>query len=522
MSYSSSSNKSLQFNDYRFGEQVDMASTSSQSVSPRSSPQYMYNHSSRSHSSLNSPSSPLQSIIPQQQQEQYVQPLTRDMLEKKDRLDLLLQNRPMPGVRVIQRRRSICNGNIYRQLYNEDNSPMTLATPFTKMDSGDSDASVNSSNSQYEARYNHPYSGQHARHRRNEKHHHRHPTSHVSPSLDRTNRNDSNRNRSYGSITNKKQSTNSRSVNTSHAPSNNSRPFSYHAHPPDVSGPPRRFSGLVRLSAAHIALSRTRKNKKRQRYQSTMSIILHKLKNMASRVVNSRISEPADTKMSVEEMTSLSRYLYVLKHGYNKDSKSTSDNEEDTHTTTDGTTTPATSNQPPITGLFEEEELGDTSNNRDQGSNEHDEETSPLLSPSEPKRKRNLSSLGNIFPFAPLDRMPSLSRSGSESSQINSESDRLLLPPSPQQFRTSLLGRHQKKRHYLDKVSTWIQHVCRPILHIQQYQQDQQEHNTQIRFEGWSLFLFSPTSLTRLYLWKVVGARRVYRKRRTIRRADLR
>jgi len=135
---------------------------------------------------------------------------------------------------------------------------------------------------------------------------------------------------------------------------------------------------------------------------------------MASRVVNSRISEPADTKMSVEEMTSLSRYLYVLKHGYNKDSKSTSDNEEDTHTTTDGTTTPATSNQPPITGLFEEEELGDTSNNRDQGSNEHDEETSPLLSPSEPKRKRNLSSLGNIFPFAPLDRMPSLSRSGSE------------------------------------------------------------------------------------------------------------
>lgn len=514
MSYSSSSNKSLQFNGYRFGEPVDMACTSPQSVSPRSSPQHMYNHSSKSQSSLNSPLSPLQSIISQQQQqqqqEQYVQPLTRDMLEKKDRLDLLLQNRPTPVVRMIQRRRSICNGYIYRRLYNEDNSPMTLATPFTKMNSGDSDASVNSPNSQYDR----PYSGRHVRHhhRHSEKRHqhHRHPTSHVSSSVGFANRKDSNRDRSYGSITNKKQSTNSRSVNTSHASSNSSNRAQL---PPNVSGPPRRFSGLVRLSAAHIALNRNRKNRKRQHYQSTMSILFHKLKTMASRVVNSRISEPADTKMSIEELTSLSRYLHVLKHGSSKDDSD--DNEEDTHTSTDGTATPATTKQPPVIGLFVEQESDNASSNRDQDSavpNEHDEETSPLLlSPSSPKRKRNLSSLGNIFPFAPLDRIPSLSRSASESSRINAESDCLLSPPSPQQFRTSMQGcRSRKKKYYLDKISRWVQHLCRPIRHFQQYHQHQQEHNTQIRFEGWSLFLFSPTSLTRLYLWKVVGARQVY------------
>ncbi|GAN08579.1 cation channel family protein [Mucor ambiguus] len=513
MSSSSSSSKSLHFDAYRFGEQVDMASTSLQSVSPRSSLQH-----SRSHSSLSSPFSPMQGINPQQQeQEQYVQPLTRGMLEKKDRLDMLLQNRPTPGVGMIQRRRSICNGNIYRQLYNEDNSPMTLATPFTKMDSEDSDASVNSPNSQYNARLHRPYSGQHARHHLKAKHHHQHHghvTSHVPPSIELTNRSDTNRNRSYGSITNKKQSTNSRSVNTSHASSN-----SYHALSPDVSGPPRRFSGLVRLSAAHIALNRTRKSKKQRHYQSTVSIIFHKLKIMASRVVNSRISEPADTKMSIEELTSLSRYLDVLRHGYIKDNKSDSDD-----MSTDGVSTPATSKQPPIIGLFVEEEPHDENSNGDQdstGPNEHNDETSPLLlSPSKSKKKRNLSSLGNIFPFAPLDRIPSISRSGSESSQINAESDRLLPPPSPQQTRASLLSRSQKKSYHLDKMARYIQHLWHPILHFQQYHQHQQEHNTQIRFEGWSLFLFSPTSLTRLYLWKIVGARQLVRGAYTVTVAD--
>lgn len=502
MSYSSS-HRSLQFNDYRFGEQVDMTSTSPQSVSPKSSPQH-----SKSHSPNTSSLSPLQSTISQQQQ--YVQPLTRDMLEKKDRLDLLLQNRPTPGVRMIQRRRSISNGNIYRRLYNEDNSPITLAMPFTKMDSENSDASVHSPNSEYNVRYNRPFPGRHARHHRSEKRHHHqqqrheHSVSYMSSSIDKTNRNDSNRDRSYGSITNKKQSTNSRSVNTSHASSSCHHPFNYHPrHPPDISGPPRRFSGLVRLSAAHIALNRTRKIKKRH-YQSTMYIVLHKLKTIASRVVNSRISEPADTKMSIQELTSLSRYLYVLRHGYTKDDKS--DSEQEDEETTQGASTPAattTTPKHPIIGLFVQEE-GEHSNRDQDTASLH--ESSPLLtSPSKRKRKRNLSSLGNIFPFAPLDRIPSLSRSGSESSQINTpaESDRLLPPLSSSLSRPQPSLGQSRMRCYLD---TMIKRLRGPIRHFQQHQH-QQEHNTQIRFEGWSLFFFSPTSLTRLYLWKVVGSR---------------
>ncbi|KAL7311607.1 calcium channel protein [Mucor circinelloides] len=505
MSYSSS-HRSLQFNDYRFGEQVDMTSTSPQSVSPKSPPQH-----SKSHSPSTSSLSPLQSTISQQQQQQqYVQPLTRDILEKKDRLDLLLQNRPTPGVRMIQRRRTISNGNIYRRLYNEDDSPITLAMPFTKMDSGDSDASVHSPNSEYNVRYNRPFPGGRARHHRSEKRHHhqqqqRHeyPISYMSSSIDKTNRNDSNRDRSYGSITNKKQSTNSRSVNTSHASSSCDHPFNYHPrHATDISGPPRRFSGLVRLSAAHIALNRTRKIKKRH-YQSTMYIVLHKLKTIASRVVNSRISEPADTKMSIQELTSLSRYLYVLRHGYTKDDKSDSEQDEET---TQGASTPAataTAPKHPIIGLFVQEE-GEHSN-RDQDTTSLHESSPLLASPSKRKRKRNLSSLGNIFPFAPLDRIPSLSRSGSESSQINAptESDPLLAPLSSslsQQLPS--LGR-SRMRCFLDKM---IKRLRGPILHFQQHRH-QQEHNTQIRFEGWSLFFFSPISLTRLYLWKVVGSR---------------
>ncbi|KAG1114760.1 hypothetical protein G6F42_014107 [Rhizopus arrhizus] len=310
--------------------------------------------------------------------------------------------------------------------------------------------------------------------------------------------------RSYGSITNKKQSTYSRSVNTSHASSSCHHPFNYHPrHPPDISGPPRRFSGLVRLSAAHIALNRTRKIKKRH-YQSTMYIVLHKLKTIASRVVNSRISEPADTKMSIQELTSLSRYLYVLRHGYTKDDKS--DSEQEDEETTQGASTPAattTTPKHPIIGLFVQEE-GEHSNRDQDTASLH--EASPLLtSPSKRKRKRNLSSLGNIFPFAPLDRIPSLSRSGSESSQINTpaESDRLLPPLSSSLSRPQPSLGQSRMRCYLD---TMIKRLRGPIRHFQQHQH-QQEHNTQIRFEGWSLFFFSPTSLTRLYLWKVVGSR---------------
>ncbi|CEP10750.1 hypothetical protein [Parasitella parasitica] len=511
---SSPSSSIRQFNSYRFGEQIATSHTTNSQESVRQS------RNSYSNDSV----SPLQSIILPQDQGQYVQPLTRDMLEKKDRLDILLSDLPTTGTRVIQRRRSISNGNIARHLYNEDNSPMTFVPTFEKMGSEDSDASINSPNSQYEARFGHDFSrrnlkrnrSKHNRHHhhRHHKYHHPYPASRASSSIEKTNKslNNSNRDRSYGSITNKKQSTNSRSVNTSHA-SGNSNDTS-HQRQPGSSGPPRRFSGLVRLSAAHIALNRTKKNKKRH-HQSTIYTILHKLSTVASRVVDSRVSEPADTKMSIEELSSLSRYLYVLKSGHNKHESSDSEDDNTSISNKDGRQTPFVTPKQPIIGLFVEEMEDDS--NTDQVAvattdDERQDETSPLLTPPQKSiRKRNLSSLGNIFPFAPISRMPSISRSGSESSQINStatEADRLLpLPPTspPQAFSRS--GKLSKFIKMITlKFSQLIKHLCRPVIHLQQYQY-REDHDIQFRFEGWSLFIFSPTSSTRLYLWKIVGSR---------------
>lgn len=66
-------------------------------------------------------------------------PLTTGRLQKKDELDVLLFD-----THTIQRRRSICCGNIYRHLYNHNNSPIILSKPLKKKDSDNSDASVNS------------------------------------------------------------------------------------------------------------------------------------------------------------------------------------------------------------------------------------------------------------------------------------------------------------------------------------------------------------------------------------------
>ncbi|KAI8147435.1 Ion transport protein-domain-containing protein [Fennellomyces sp. T-0311] len=69
---------------------------------------------------------PLPTIYPTHHETQAYPQLTRDRLERKNKLDALLIGRLSTTGNHITRRRSISNGYIFRRLYNEDNAPMHL------------------------------------------------------------------------------------------------------------------------------------------------------------------------------------------------------------------------------------------------------------------------------------------------------------------------------------------------------------------------------------------------------------
>jgi hypothetical protein len=123
--------------------------------------------------------------------------------------------------------------------------------------------------------------------------------------------------------------------------------------------------------------------------------------------------------------------------------------------------------------------------------------------------KRQISSFGNIFPFASIDKISNDSHSESESSEPT-ENDRLLLNTHlAANYSSTPPNTHTQKRKTIktciNSIFKFIKNdIVRPIL----LKNHQQLHkNTQIRFEGWSLFFFPPTSLTRFYLWKTIGSR---------------
>jgi hypothetical protein len=390
------------------------------------------------------------SLSPQQNTvitEQQQHPLTKDALRKKDRLDLLLPSRPMPGVRRVKRRRSISNGNIYRHRYNEDNKPMTLAISGFKRSNSfiESDTSVKSPRSQYDTRT---------------PHHHGHHYQPIAKKVVVISHHPS-----YSSSINKKQSTDSQPINTNRALDSD---LWANNEPTNLMGPPRRFSSLVRLSAAHIAMKRTQKNKKLQHYRPTLfDIIYQKLSVVALRVVDSRTSEPSDTHMSIEELTSLSRYLGVLKSSqYNNQG-----NEQQS------------SNQHPTfrSGSSYLSSMDAVS-------------SSPSNGPPPRKKKHYWS---NIIPF---DR-----NSNSSRSSITSETDRLL-PLSRASYQTmssSPVSRPAAQISSFEKAYKYIKHKTRSFFQAN----TETEKSTHIYFEGWSLCMFPPKSWVRLYLWKTVGSK---------------
>lgn len=67
-------------------------------------------------------------------------PLTRDRLQRKNKLDALLWGRTTSSYRI-PRRRSISNGYIFRHLYNEDNQPIIYDEPSMQYSSRSTEAS---------------------------------------------------------------------------------------------------------------------------------------------------------------------------------------------------------------------------------------------------------------------------------------------------------------------------------------------------------------------------------------------
>lgn len=220
---------------------------------------------------------------------------------------------------------------------------------------------------------------------------------------------------------------------------------------------------------------------------------------IASRVVDTRTSEPAETRMSVDELTSLSRYLYVLKSGsYDRDS--------DASFSSIGHYSTIVNRQPyspRIELLVDSDEIVDQQ--QDTISNTHlypnDRITTPVF-----EQKRHLSSLGNIFPFSPINQ--AISRSASENSQEQSDhggelSERDPLLPLGSSNITKKRNAYNLKVP-IASIHSWLTYIQNQFLQIN-YQRPYA--STPIRFEGWALYIFGPTSITRFYLWKFIGSR---------------
>lgn len=388
------------------------------------------------------------------------QPLTTDRLERKNQLDKLFDNRSTLGENLIDYSRSISHRNKKQPLHNEDNSRFSAQTANKRPSLTNSNASISQTNLNSDTllRFRD-----------------------VKQPQSNRNRNDS--------------LTNTETVDSSRGHRTEANFITHEQHAFTQKGPPRRFSQLVRLSVNHITRGRTRKHRK-SRHQSYAYIAFAKLSVIAARVVHTRTSEPEDTQLSVNELVSLSKYLYALKYG---------DDDESTSITSNNSSCTITDEETPTRHIHSAaqdlETMIDSTTFDFHSGNERN---------SNSKRKNPLSTfkIKNAFPFIAFNR-ESLYDSASSKSSDPTENDPLLpcatSVPNYSFSRPSIV--QPKKPFYKRWVHHLIKYVKHDILEPMLSKHPQQLHkSTQIRFEGWSLFLFSPSSITRFFLWKIIGS----------------
>ncbi|KAI7904858.1 Ion transport protein-domain-containing protein [Cokeromyces recurvatus] len=414
---------------------------------------------------------------------QSTKPLTKDTLVKKEQLDelLLFQNVPLlDKLKKLERRRSISNGNIARHLYNEDNSQMlSINTPFRKRGSENSDASIQSPNSLFEQSQSQYYQ--------------------RDSSLLSTN--------NHESISHKLRSTHSRSVNAS-STSFACWSFKHHQHECEHSVR-RGFSGIAQLSAAHIARIRTRKlnNTRQHYYNSSFYAIIHQLSEMAARVVNSRATEPVETRLSIDEIASLSQYLDVLRLGYHREQKQDTNSEEENMTVnneyqgSNSSKDIKLNHDDPIIMENGNAIIYTPSRLLEASYGTHSDTTALLLNDTS-NNKRHINSFENMLSSTSINQLPNASETNRYRDDNKEPTERDPLLPSIRQQKYKI-KKNQSIKRYFHKFYKYIKRY----IEEGGWQQQHNNNNTQVQFEGWSLFIFSPTSWIRFRLWKIIGSR---------------
>ncbi|KAI8370635.1 Ion transport protein-domain-containing protein [Radiomyces spectabilis] len=403
-------------------------------------------------------------------------PLTRERLKKKDKLDNLLHQRPALGTR----RRSIANGNIFRHTYNDGKEIIPMDEPGNEIlqhplegpaHSTASDIGTSSISVRTTSQFIHPSAD-------NTPKSEPWPSSHpsfLSPQL------------------------------------SGKHGLSIHTLNPtrtDEKRPPiRRFSKLLKVSASHITQAQRTKTAELapSLLRSAWNRTLHTLMVMAARVVDARSPEPVATRMSVDEITALARYLQaiqtraILAH-------QGPDPPDRQPTAAHGTSSPIPKTRN-MTGPTVQDDYRHLSKVPSLSSNSETMSYTERTHPPHHSQHRSVSSSFSLGP--PVKDQGTAYDSASPlhfSSLPNPETQSVLFPSEDRHVNNikslsgvpSLLSALHRLAHHIQTLFRWPSET--PA-------QDPNHHRITPQLQGWSLFAFKPDNPLRLTLWKLLASR---------------
>lgn len=478
---------------------------------------------------------------------QHYPPLTRDRLEKKNKLDLLLSGRPTAGIRRLAHRRSISNGYIFRHIYNEDGKPMKwldqIEDEQQKRRVGSTEASQNSpSTSKVPSGYDHLSQSVSTRKAQGQRSpaHSALSDSNIQPTL-------SVHPKSHASTIQPAGATD-RSASTH---------FSFWDRE-QIPPPPRRLSKLLAMAAtqreqqqqqdqqqqvpslaaaARKPSSTTPPSESSWWYRALCAVCI-----AAGRVVDARSCETTSTYMDAEDVTSLARYIYALesrKSNIGKRDIPTSETARDkkpsyarSHLSDRQGSSQQQQQQHPFTipdefDLLPREEEG-----------RMDERSSPPWNAVR-SRRRTMTTRGIFIrrpPSAPAseDKEADMTRTNAATKVSSSFPDSQLYassspppPPSPpgQESNYEATGRTRRRlKRFSSAMEILRKASIQKLLHPRREEttpvttgEEEEKHpifasidegpGVPISFEGWSLGYFGPTSELRFKLWKYIASK---------------
>lgn len=451
--------------------------------------------------------------------------LTRDRLNKKNRLDHILSQRHTLSMRN-QRRRSISNGNIYRRVYNEGGDIPWDA--YTNPESETGAAAGDSTVYAAQAETSSPNRSSLQQ-----------PTS-TPPSGALTT---SQRTSAFG------RQVSAVSVSPIGMPRGRQKSLrraTQNQLQQRIRFPDRRVSRLLEMTCRAknmgegrsdipaTAAAAARALSSAVAVKTTWRYILSLLSDTANRVVDARSCEPEDARLDVKEMNALAQYFHVLQ---NYPYYMYEDEEQDRRPSS--ASRARFRSQP--TAIFVQQhdqpegghgEAGPSDIFHSHGTNSASSYTPPFepsspSSVSEAPPRDRLGSITNLFPFRsaskahkkdtsrgpPLAIIHSLESASDVNSDLseehrNSPSD---FQPVPEQ-QTNAAYQESPKRTFMRRISdVFTTHSSHGPIHLPTSEHNSESEKTQtkapITFQGKSLFMFDSNSKMRLFLWKVIACK---------------